>query len=64
MPLDNYFKGHGIEVMNNMTKEYGAKKAKNVFYGTANSKGMKPKGGPSPAGMSELGRPRLKRKLP
>lgn len=42
MPIDKYFKGHGSEVMSNMTKEYGAKKGKQVFYATANKKGQKP----------------------
>lgn len=43
MPIDKYFKGKGDEVMSNMTKEYGAKKGKSVFYATANKKKMKPK---------------------
>ena len=42
MPVSAYFKGHGSEVMANMTKEYGAKKGKSVFYATANKKGMNP----------------------
>jgi hypothetical protein len=42
MPVSKYFKGHGDEVMSNMTKEYGAKKGKQVFYATANKKGEKP----------------------
>jgi hypothetical protein len=37
MPVSKYFKGHGDEVMANMTKEY-RKKAKRVFYATANKK--------------------------
>ena len=43
MPVSKYYKGHGEEVMAAMTKEYGAKKGKEVFYATANKKGMKPK---------------------
>ena len=43
MPISRYFKGHGEEVMSNMTKEYGAKKGKQVFYATANKKKMKSK---------------------
>ena len=43
MPINKYFNGNGSEVMANMTKEYGAKKGKSVFYATANKKGMKPK---------------------
>ena len=38
MPLSKYFGGHGAEVMASMRKTYGAKKAKQVFYATANSK--------------------------
>lgn len=41
MPISEYFKGHGSEVMANMVKEYGAKKGKQVFYATANKKGLK-----------------------
>jgi hypothetical protein len=40
MPIDKYYKGHGDEVMSNMKKEYGAKKGEQVFYATANKKGM------------------------
>ncbi len=44
MPLNKYFKGHGEEVMSSMTKEYGEKKGKQVFYATSNKhKAMKPK---------------------
>ena len=38
MPREKYFKGKGKEVMKKMEKEYGKKKGKQVFYGTANSK--------------------------
>ena len=44
MPVNKYFKGHGGEVMEKMLSQYGAKKGKQVFYATANKKGMKPKG--------------------
>ena len=45
MPIGKYYKGHGQEVMANMTKEYGAKKGKQVFYATANKmKSHMPKG--------------------
>ena len=45
MPINAYFKGHGLEVMKKMLSQYGAKKGKQVFYATSNSKpGMKPKG--------------------
>ena len=42
MPIGRYFKGSGTEVMGNMQKQYGAKKGKQVFYATANAKGMTP----------------------
>lgn len=46
MPIDKYYKGHGDEVMSSMTKQYGDKKGKQVFYATANkNKKMKPKAG-------------------
>lgn len=38
MPISEYFNGNGRKVMKNMTKEYGAKKGKQVFYATANKK--------------------------
>lgn len=38
MPLSKYFKGKGDKVMEAMKKQYGSKKAKQVFYATANSK--------------------------
>jgi len=38
MPISKYYKGHGDEVMKSMTKEYGEKKGKQVFYATANKK--------------------------
>jgi len=40
MPVSEYFKGHGTEVMANMQKQYGGKKGKSVFYATANKKGQ------------------------
>ncbi len=46
MPVDKYFKGSGDKVMGSMTKEYGPKKGKEVFYATANKQGMKPSDGP------------------
>ena len=36
MPLSNYYKGHGEEVMAKMEKEYGKEKGKKVFYAKAN----------------------------
>ena len=35
MPLSKYYSGHGSEVMQKMTKKYGKKKGKSVFYATA-----------------------------
>lgn len=42
MPISKYFKGHGEEVMSNMKKQYGEEKGKQVFYATANKKGVGP----------------------
>ena len=43
MPVSEYFKGHGKKVMDSMTKQYGEKKGKQVFYATANKKGQSAK---------------------
>lgn len=43
MPLGEYFKGSGSEVMSSMKKQYGDKKGESVFYATANKQGMTPK---------------------
>lgn len=40
MPISEYYKGEGSKVMSSMQKRYGAKKGKEVFYATANKKGM------------------------
>lgn len=42
MPISKYFKGHGDAVMASMDKTYGPKKAKQVFYATANARGVNP----------------------
>ena len=42
MPLSKYYNGGGEKVMGSMKKEYGAKKAKQVFYATANKMGVAP----------------------
>lgn len=42
MPISEYFKGHGSEVLHNMQEEYGAGKGKQVFYATANKHNEKP----------------------
>lgn len=41
MPINKYYKGHGDEVMKSMRKKYG-NRAKEVFYATANKKGLGP----------------------
>lgn len=38
MPIENYFGGKGLDVMKNMTKEYGEDKGKQVFYATLNKR--------------------------
>lgn len=40
MPIGEYYKGHGSEVMRSMQKRYGAKAGKRVFYATANARGL------------------------
>jgi hypothetical protein len=40
MPVSEYYKGSGTEVMNSMQKRYGPEKGKRVFYATANKRGM------------------------
>ena len=40
MPLEHYFKGKGKKVMASMKERYGEKKGKQVFYATANKKGL------------------------
>lgn len=42
MPVSEYFKGHGSEVMSSMKKKYGSSGGERVFYATANKKGMAP----------------------
>jgi hypothetical protein len=44
MPISKHFGGHGQEVMTNMKKEYGAEKAKQVFYATDNKRKSKKPG--------------------
>ena len=36
MPISKYYSGSGKKVMRAMKKTYGAKKAKRIFYATAN----------------------------
>ena len=40
MPVGEYYKGHGDEVMRKMKKRYGGKRGERVFYATANKRGM------------------------
>lgn len=43
MPISEYYKGSGEKVMKGMKKTYKSeKKAKEVFYATANKYGFKP----------------------
>lgn len=42
-PISKYFKGKGEKVMSAMQKQYGEKKAKQVFYATANKNKKSPK---------------------
>lgn len=45
LPLYKYFGGHGQEVMSSMKKTYkDPKKAKQVFYATANKRKQNPEG--------------------
>ena len=44
MPLAKCYSGYGSEVMNKMSKKYGKKKAKSVFYATENKRKGKHKG--------------------
>jgi hypothetical protein len=43
MPISAYFGGHGHEVMRKMRRRYG-KRAEEVFYATANKRGLTPGG--------------------
>lgn len=44
MPINEYYKGSGEEVLAGMKKTYGdAPTAKRVFYATANKQNMNPK---------------------
>lgn len=40
MPVSKYYGGHGEKVMRSMKKQYGEKKGKQVFYATANKRGV------------------------
>ena len=40
MPVSEYYKGRGEEVMRSMQKRYGKKGGKRVFYATANKRGL------------------------
>ena len=43
MPVSEYYKGKGRKVMHDMMDRYGVKKGKEVFYATANKRGLKPR---------------------
>lgn len=43
MPVSEYYSGSGEKVMKDMTKRYGKKKGKQVFYATANKRKQKRK---------------------
>lgn len=53
MPINAYFHGAGSDVMANMEKTYGAKKAKSVFYALAAKKKLRPED-PAVDGKREL----------
>lgn len=40
MPISKYFKGSGRKVMASMKKRYGEEKGEDVFYATADKRGM------------------------
>ena len=40
MPIEEYYKGSGREVMRSMKERYGEEGGKRVFYATANKRGM------------------------
>jgi len=42
MPVNEYYKGHGSEVMADMKARYGSEGGERVFYATANKRKMKP----------------------
>lgn len=42
MPESAYYGGHGDKVKRAMTRRYGPKKGREVFYATANKHGQKP----------------------
>ena len=41
-PLAKYFRGKGEQVLGDMKDKYGDDKGKQVFYATAEKRGMKP----------------------
>lgn len=42
MPLSEYFKGRGRQVMESMQDRYGDAKGKSIFYSTANKQNQTP----------------------
>jgi hypothetical protein len=43
VPKSAYYGGHGRKVFASMIKQYGRAKGEEVFYATANKRGLKPK---------------------
>ena len=41
MPLSKHYRGHGEEVMRDMTARYGAERGERVFYATENKRKKK-----------------------
>jgi hypothetical protein len=42
VPVSAYFKGHGSAVLADMIRRHGKKRGKEIFYATANKRGMTP----------------------
>ena len=40
MPVSEYYKGHGDEVMKKMKREYGSSEGERVFYATAKARDL------------------------
>lgn len=43
MPISEYYKGKGKEVMKKMKEKYGEEKGERIFYATAREHGLEPK---------------------
>jgi hypothetical protein len=42
MPISEYFKGKGEQVMAALRKRYGAERGERIFYALAKARGMEP----------------------